>query len=118
MKRKPDPELLRCSFCNKAQDDVRKLIAGPTVFICNECVEVCVDILADSLPVAGSPVSAEGRRLRLKAAEIFSNRSDICSVCGKSRLLEEMLPIEGRGILCGACADAIEDALRQGRPVT
>ncbi|MFN8061788.1 MAG: ATP-dependent Clp protease ATP-binding subunit ClpX [Vicinamibacterales bacterium] len=40
-------EALRCSFCNKDQNDVRKLIAGPTVFICDECVEVCNDIIAD-----------------------------------------------------------------------
>src|SRR6187397_88349 len=36
---------LRCSFCNKSQNDVRKLIAGPTVFICDECVGVCQDII-------------------------------------------------------------------------
>ena len=42
-----DPEVLRCSFCNKDQSDVRKLIAGPTVFICDECVEVCNDIITD-----------------------------------------------------------------------
>ena len=42
-----DAEVLRCSFCNKDQNDVRKLIAGPTVFICDECVEVCNDIIAD-----------------------------------------------------------------------
>ncbi len=42
-----DGETLRCSFCNKDQGDVRKLIAGPTVFICDECVEVCNDIIAD-----------------------------------------------------------------------
>jgi hypothetical protein len=35
---------LRCSFCYKSQNDVRKLIAGPTVFICDECVAVCNDI--------------------------------------------------------------------------
>jgi len=40
-------ELLRCSFCNKDQNDVRKLIAGPTGFICDECVDVCNDIIAD-----------------------------------------------------------------------
>jgi len=42
-----DGEVLRCSFCNKDQNDVRKLIAGPTVFICDECVDVCNDIIAD-----------------------------------------------------------------------
>jgi len=46
-KKNGDTEVLRCSFCNKDQNDVRKLIAGPTVFICDECVEVCNDIIAD-----------------------------------------------------------------------
>ena len=38
---------LYCSFCGKSQHEVRKLIAGPTVFICDECVEVCLTLLAD-----------------------------------------------------------------------
>jgi ribosomal protein L37AE/L43A len=37
-----------CSFCGKRQDQVRKLIAGPGVWICNECVVMCVEILAES----------------------------------------------------------------------
>ncbi|MGB1539962.1 MAG: ATP-dependent Clp protease ATP-binding subunit ClpX, partial [Rickettsiales bacterium] len=38
---------LYCSFCGKSQHEVRKLIAGPTVFICNECVELCMDIIRE-----------------------------------------------------------------------
>lgn len=38
---------LRCSFCGKGQDDVRKLIAGPTVYICDECIELCNDIIEE-----------------------------------------------------------------------
>jgi ATP-dependent Clp protease ATP-binding subunit ClpX len=38
---------LRCSFCNKNQKDVKKLIAGPTVYICDECVDICLDIIAE-----------------------------------------------------------------------
>jgi ATP-dependent Clp protease ATP-binding subunit ClpX len=38
---------LYCSFCGKSQHEVRKLIAGPTVFICDECVELCMDIIRD-----------------------------------------------------------------------
>jgi ATP-dependent Clp protease ATP-binding subunit ClpX len=38
---------LRCSFCNKSQRDVKKLIAGPTVYICDECVDICLDIIAE-----------------------------------------------------------------------
>src|SRR5215831_3863369 len=53
MKKGNDAEILRCSFCNKDQNDVRKLIAGPTVFICDECVDVCNDIIADDRRVEG-----------------------------------------------------------------
>ena len=53
MKKSGDSEILRCSFCNKDQNDVRKLIAGPTVFICDECVDVCNDIIADDRRVEG-----------------------------------------------------------------
>jgi ATP-dependent Clp protease ATP-binding subunit ClpX len=42
-------EKLRCSFCGKSKDEVRKLIQGPGVFICDECVELCNEILAESL---------------------------------------------------------------------
>jgi ATP-dependent Clp protease ATP-binding subunit ClpX len=38
---------LYCSFCGKSQHEVRKLIAGPTVFICDECVELCMDIIRE-----------------------------------------------------------------------
>jgi len=39
--------VLKCSFCGKSQNDVRKLIAGPTVYICDECIELCNDIIAE-----------------------------------------------------------------------
>ncbi|HXC61948.1 MAG TPA: ClpX C4-type zinc finger protein, partial [Nitrospiria bacterium] len=38
---------LRCSFCGKSREEVQKLIAGPTVYICNECIELCNDIIAE-----------------------------------------------------------------------
>ena len=38
---------LYCSFCGKSQHEVKKLIAGPTVFVCDECVELCMDIIKD-----------------------------------------------------------------------
>ena len=54
MKKNSD-EVLRCSFCNKRQNDVRKLIAGPTVFICDECVGVCQDIIDEDQNYEPSP---------------------------------------------------------------
>jgi ATP-dependent Clp protease ATP-binding subunit ClpX len=41
--------ILKCSFCGKSQKEVRKLIAGPTVYICNECINLCNDIMAEEL---------------------------------------------------------------------
>ena len=46
---KGDDKLLYCSFCGKSQDEVRKLIAGPSVYVCDECVELCNDIIRDEL---------------------------------------------------------------------
>ena len=43
------PKILPCSFCAKSQHDVQKLIAGPSVYICDECVELCVDIIRDGV---------------------------------------------------------------------
>ena len=43
----PDKTELYCSFCGKSQHEVKKLIAGPTVFICDECVELCMDIIRE-----------------------------------------------------------------------
>ena len=42
-------ELLHCSFCGKSQDEVKKLIAGRGVYICDECIEVCINIVADEM---------------------------------------------------------------------
>ena len=58
-KKSPESESLSCSFCKKDQNDVRKLIAGPTVFICDECVEVCNDIIKDdsSVEVKSGPIT-------------------------------------------------------------
>jgi ATP-dependent Clp protease ATP-binding subunit ClpX len=46
---KRDENTLKCSFCGKGQDEVKKLIAGPAVYICNECVDLCNEIMADEL---------------------------------------------------------------------
>ncbi len=44
-----DPHILRCSFCGRGQDEVTKLISGPSVYICNECIKLCKDILDDEI---------------------------------------------------------------------
>jgi ATP-dependent Clp protease ATP-binding subunit ClpX len=52
--KKDGDDVLHCSFCNKSQNDVKKLIAGPTVFICDECVDVCNEIISDDMTVESS----------------------------------------------------------------
>ena len=60
---------LYCSFCGKSQHEVRKLIAGPTVFICDECVELCMDIIREETRSAG-----------LKSGEGVPTPREICDV--------------------------------------
>ena len=52
--RSEDRKLLRCSFCNKTQDQVRKLIAGPNAYICDECVRICAEIVDEELEETGA----------------------------------------------------------------
>ena len=60
---------LYCSFCGKSQHEVRKLIAGPTVFICDECVELCMDIIREETKGAG-----------LKSSDGVPTPKEICGV--------------------------------------
>ncbi len=60
---------LYCSFCGKSQHEVRKLIAGPTVFICDECVELCMDIIRE-----------EHKSTLVKSRDGVPTPLDICSV--------------------------------------
>jgi ATP-dependent Clp protease ATP-binding subunit ClpX len=60
---------LYCSFCGKSQHEVRKLIAGPTVFICDECVELCMDIIRE-----------ESKTHIVKSGDGVPTPAEICSV--------------------------------------
>jgi ATP-dependent Clp protease ATP-binding subunit ClpX len=66
-------KLLYCSFCGKSQHEVKKLIAGPSVFICDECVELCNDIIREEIQEKSS--SKEGGKLPIPA-EIKENLDD------------------------------------------
>ena len=48
-------DTLRCSFCGKNQNEVKKLIAGPTVYICNECIDICIEIISDDAQQEPTP---------------------------------------------------------------
>src|SRR5690554_817446 len=59
IKGKSDGKLLYCSFCGKSQHEVRKLIAGPSVFICDECVDLCNDIIREEVQESESKAPSD-----------------------------------------------------------
>ena len=66
-------ELLKCSFCGKSQKQVKKLIAGPGVYICDECIELCNEIIEEEL-AEGSDFTLE--HLPKPKRNSFSNECD------------------------------------------
>lgn len=101
-RRTDDARLLRCSFCNKSQRDVKKLIAGPTVYICDECVDICVDILREDLQ--DELAEAEANPLEL---------STQCSLCRTPTLLAHGVVVRNRGFLCPGCIGEIQAAIAE-----
>jgi ATP-dependent Clp protease ATP-binding subunit ClpX len=88
-----DKPELRCSFCHKPEQDVRKLIAGPRVFICDECIEACNDIIADET------------RLRTGRASATLE----CAICQTQIDAVDATFIERAGrTICAACVEAVK----------
>ena len=77
---------LSCSFCGKGQHDVAKLIAGPRVFICDECVNICVGILHQSGPAPVSSPPARHRRVLDRVRDWFARATTGAAICTLSRL--------------------------------
>ena len=96
-------DVLRCSFCNKSQRDVKKLIAGPRVYICDECVGICVDIAAENI--------------LLDPGEIIDTspaaKSRECALC--RAVAQDMFEIPDRGVLCGGCVWAAAAVVKNQR---
>ena len=106
---------LYCSFCGKSQHEVRKLIAGPTVFICDECVELCNDIIREETK-AGIAGKKDGDVPT--PSEIFAQLNDY--VIGQDRakrvlsvaVLAVMMPLSQ-----GMLSDMIAPARRGSAPI-
>jgi ClpX C4-type zinc finger protein len=100
--------ILACSFCGKTQDEVRKLIAGPTVFICDECIDLCNDIIAAECEQeeanAQTGADREGR-----TSILATNVS--CSVCRLPKAAPDVLTVAEGRFVCRVCARAILIAL-------
>ena len=86
MSEKNNKNILYCSFCGKSQHEVRKLIAGPTVFICDECVELCMDIIKE-----------ENKSSLVKHQDGVPSPKEICNVLNEyvigQRFAKEILSV-------------------------
>ena len=109
--RKPDQDELRCSFCNKGQNEVRKLIAGPTVCICDECVQSCVEIMEQDKEAR--PGSIDQGATSGQLAGDKRPQAQVCTLCGLPASLDDGLAIEARRFLCPGCVGAIESAIAE-----
>jgi ClpX C4-type zinc finger len=100
-KTKPTEDLVRCSFCNKSQRDVRKIIAGPSVFICDECVDICLDIIAED--IVGGREAALRNRSR--------DATQKCVICRNELQAAGRVNVGVWGAACQRCAEEVRDAL-------
>jgi len=68
----PQGDVLRCSFCGKSQEEVKRLIAGPAAYICDECIDLCNDIILEE----GAAEQSKGRRRLLTPRELNQKLDD------------------------------------------
>ncbi len=94
-----DESVMRCSFCNKSQFEIQKLVAGPLATICDECVRVCADIVSD-----------DRARERPPAEHMGWPGGVFCSLC-HTELSEDAVAVENRGLVCMPCANGVARAV-------
>ncbi|MCH6568076.1 MAG: ATP-dependent Clp protease ATP-binding subunit ClpX [Nitrospinae bacterium] len=105
MARESQDDTLRCSFCGKSQDDVKKLIAGPTVYICNECVELCGEIITEE---TSQTKTSEGSYL-LKPREVKDHLDEYVIGQDKAKkILSVAVHNHYKRIDAGSMADDVE----------
>ena len=98
-----------CSFCGKNQDEVRKLIAGPIVYICDECIDLCNDIIAEEVE--------QEEQLKGAASPVASLSTPTwCRVCHLPKSAEEIVAVSELGFFCRRCIDMICAAIDDPAP--
>ena len=105
------PGELRCSFCGHYQSQVKKLIAGPGVYICDECTELCEEIIEEELGRVGKDTAehthAEPGQQTPKPGELR------CSFCGHYQSQVKKLVAGPEVYVCDECIDSVEKSLRK-----
>ena len=113
-RKQPTEVVVRCSFCNKSQRDVAKLIAGPSVYICVDCVDICNQIVAeDKVLESGEKTDSEA---------VPAVRGDVeapvrCSMCQMVWPRDQSVAFPDRGWLCAACLDVVRSHLDSSKEV-
>ena len=96
---------LSCSFCNKSQHQVKKLIAGPKVYICDECVDICLDVISKDRKDAHD---TDRQDPSWPPAALAS-----CALCCLPTSEREGLVVRERGVLCPGCVGEIQAAVTE-----
>jgi hypothetical protein len=94
---------LHCSFCDKSQEQVRKLVAGPKSHICDECIEICVDIITDDR-IADTPHAQEAK-IHGDDTPVLTAR---CSLCRRPVVTQDLVAVISRGSVCVSCIAAVQ----------
>ena len=110
---KTAPLELRCSFCHKTQSEVAKLIAGPDTFICDECVQVCVEIMRAGREIQPGIGEARPEAAAAAASPTYPTSVVRCRLCDQDALWDQALEIPERGYLCPRCSGEVDVALAQ-----
>ena len=84
-----------CSFCGKGQSEVRKLVAGPSVHICDECIDLCKNILVEESDVGAKRT-------------ITTKEHRLCGVCMEERESDELIFLPHAAYMCAACLEDIQ----------
>jgi hypothetical protein len=102
-----DDATAACSFCNSSQKQVRYLVAGPTVYICDNCVRICVDIIAGGGRAEHAKAGPGGLPGPRWSSELR------CTLCGMPVTRQEAVVVENLALLCQNCTSAVQAAAEQ-----
>jgi hypothetical protein len=95
-----DAKHASCSFCGKSQSEVRKLVAGPSVHICDECIELCKNIVVEELDAGGER--------RNRSAKPRSRENRLCGICMEERESDELIFLPHAAYMCAGCLEDIQ----------
>lgn len=90
-----ESKTVTCSFCGKNQQEVRKVIAGPSVHICNECVNLCDEILVKE-------------NVKEAASAVQSTEERLCGICMEPRETDELIFLPHAAYMCAGCLEDIQ----------